>query len=160
MGMDVIGRKPKKEVGKYFRRNVWGWHPLWDYCKKIHPDLVEKVKNGHSNDGDGLGMRDSKKLAKALVHDVFVGAAEKYVTGYKAYNNSLPEEPCKFCAGTGKRTDWPEYCTKEHIESCNGCNSCNGTGKVKSFETWYGLEVEDICEFSEFLYNCGGFKIL
>ena len=52
MGMDVYGKAPTAEVGEYFRRNVWGWRPLWDMCLDLFPELTEKVEYGHSNDGD------------------------------------------------------------------------------------------------------------
>ena len=41
MGMDVYGRKPKNETGEYFRRNVWGWHPLWEYCCEANPEITQ-----------------------------------------------------------------------------------------------------------------------
>jgi hypothetical protein len=28
MGMDVYGRNPTSEAGKYFRANVWSWRPI------------------------------------------------------------------------------------------------------------------------------------
>ena len=57
MGMDVIGKKPKAEVGQYFRNNVWWWHPLWEYVCEVPPALANRVRYGHSNDGDGLRAR-------------------------------------------------------------------------------------------------------
>ena len=38
MGMDVFGKNPTSEVGKYFRRNVWHWRRL--------ADLVCRVRTG------------------------------------------------------------------------------------------------------------------
>jgi len=52
MGMDVYGIAPIAEVGKYFRNNIWWWHPLWNYVQEVAPHLTEGV-NGHFNDGDG-----------------------------------------------------------------------------------------------------------
>jgi hypothetical protein len=28
MGFDVYGKAPTAREGEYFRRNIWGWHPL------------------------------------------------------------------------------------------------------------------------------------
>ena len=37
MGMDVYGKSPTTEVGAYFRKTIWGWHPLWDMCTDLSP---------------------------------------------------------------------------------------------------------------------------
>jgi hypothetical protein len=160
MGMDVFGNNPKNEVGEYFRRNVWGWHPLWEYCQDAHPDIANKVENGHSNDGDGLASADSIKLAKALKKDIRSGSAEKYIQGRNELLNSLPLEDCKYCNTTGKRTwkagEGPNDTSQVQIKTCNGCN---GEGKVKNWSTNYYLDLDDIKDFAEFLENCGGFRI-
>ena len=40
MGMDVTGNNPKTDAGVYFRRNVWGWHPLAELVCKLAPDIA------------------------------------------------------------------------------------------------------------------------
>ena len=65
MGMDVYGKDAKNEKGEYFRRNVWGWRPLWNYCVDNYEDLVGEV-SGHYNDGDGLDEAGSLELAKRI----------------------------------------------------------------------------------------------
>ena len=104
MGMDVYGRNPKNETGEYFRRNVWGWHPLWEYCQDAHPEIANKVEHGHSNSGDGLGSRDSVKLAKLMKEDIRSGFAEKYIKDRQEHLDALPLEDCTYCNTTGKRT--------------------------------------------------------
>ena len=42
MGMDVYGREPEKELGKYFRSNVWWWRPLWNYTAEIDRFYAEQ----------------------------------------------------------------------------------------------------------------------
>ena len=32
MTMDVMGKHPTTEAGEYFRRSVWCWHPLAEFC--------------------------------------------------------------------------------------------------------------------------------
>lgn len=67
MGMDVFGKAPRSETGKYFRRNIRNWHPLARFILDNAPDnLTDKCKYWHSNDGDGLNDEDSKKLAEFL----------------------------------------------------------------------------------------------
>lgn len=80
MGMDIIGRKPTTRKGEYFRNNVWWWHPLWDYCSFVAPEICEKVTHAHSNDGDGLNEYDSKKLAKSLSASIKNGTADMYIS--------------------------------------------------------------------------------
>jgi hypothetical protein len=160
MGMDVYGRKPKNETGEYFRRNVWGWHPLWEYCCEANPEITSKVENGHSNDGDGLNGSDTFKLAKSLKANLASGAAAQYIKERQEFLNSLPLENCKHCETTGKRTwkagEGPNDTQTTQVRTCNGCN---GEGKVKSFATNYHLDLEDIQEFHDFLMSSGGFSI-
>lgn len=171
MGMDVYGKNPANEVGQYFRRNVWGWHPLWGYVEEQHPEIAELVEHAHSNDGDGLGSRDSKKLAKLLKEDLFKGAVEAYIESRNKYLAELPKQDCSICNGTGIRSDnlgvengMPEKELSPEIAIITGrikgwCNACSGEGKKEDWQTNYFLEADDIAEFAEFLENCGGFEI-
>lgn len=171
MGMDVYGKKPKSEVGEYFRRNVWGWRPLWTYVEHNHPEIAELVEHGYSNSGDGLGARDSKKLAKLLMEDYSSGRASEYVIGRDKIISELPFEDCTICETTGIRTDQIGKEAGQHKKELEPdiaiivgrtkgwCNGCNGIGKKENFATSYYLEEVDIKEFSEFLAECGGFEI-
>ena len=173
MGMDVYGNNPKSEVGEYFRRNVWGWRPLWGYCEDNHEDIASKVEYGHSNDGDGLNSIDSKKLSVRLKKDIDSGKAQEYIDQRNEMLKSLPLEDCEYCQKTGKRA-WPKnhmavssvvknneqpYEINSDGEIVIDCNGCQGTGSKKSFLTYYYLDLDDIKEFAEFLSKCGGFKI-
>ncbi len=66
MGMDVCGRKPRSDTGKYFRNNIWWWHPLASFCEYVAPDITAGCKYWHSNDGDGLKAAASVALANKL----------------------------------------------------------------------------------------------
>lgn len=179
MGMDVYGLKPTSEVGKYFRRNVWGWHPLWDYCLDMHPDIAEKVKHGHSNDGDGLGSVNSRKLAKRLKNDVASGVAKKYIEDREAYLAQMPKQTCWLCKGETKIfTESPLTPFVQKLSVSLGCSIpapgdteslaeqkpkdchlCGATGLVDPWDKNYFLVLEDIVEFSNFLEASGGFQI-
>src|SRR5215813_12328976 len=50
MGMDVYGKVPVSECGKYFRDQVRWWHPLATICKLAAPEIAGSCKNWHSND--------------------------------------------------------------------------------------------------------------
>lgn len=171
MGMDVFGKNPTNEVGKYFRRNVWGWRPLWDYALDMHHEIAGVVRNGHSNSGDGLGSADSIKLANALIQDLEDGTAIEYINKRNARLAEIERHTCKWCAGTGIRTDdigienkMPERELEPEMAILLGrthgwCNGCRGEGKTDDIATSYYLDAEDIAEFAEFLKNCGGFSI-
>jgi hypothetical protein len=149
MGMDLNGKKPKNKTGEYFRNNCWWWRPLWDYCCIVSEE-ARSVKYGYSNDGDGLNSVRSRKLAATLLGQIENGAVKRYEKERQARLNALPDEECKFCHGTGKRTD---------MVVVNGCNACLGTGKVRPFEDMYGFSEENVKDFARFLQNCGGFEI-
>jgi len=171
MGMDVYGRNATSEVGEYFRRNVWGWRPLWDYCLERHGKVAGKVKYGHSNDGDGLGKNGSLKLAGLLRQDLADGSAKDYIDQRNAYLAGLERLACELCEGTGIRSDevgvengMPDRELNETDRVLLGrshgwCNGCSGEGKREHFAVSYYLELDDIAEFAEFLENCGGFRI-
>jgi hypothetical protein len=171
MGMDVYGKNPKSETGRYFRRNVWGWRPLWDYVSNQHPEIAELVEYGYSNDGDGLGARNAKKLAKLLMDDFTSGKVAQYVAERNNALAELPFEECNLCDSTGIRTDevgvkmeMPERALTPDISIIVGrdkgwCNGCDGVGKTENFLTSYSLYEEDVKEFAEFLMDSGGFEI-
>lgn len=171
MGMDVYGKNPASTTGEYFRRNVWGWHPLWDFVENNHPEIAELVKHAHSNSGDGLDEEKSIELAKLLMDDYESGKAEEYVAERNKQLSELPYEDCNLCDSTGIRTDeigkangHPTKILDPDIAVIVGrekgwCNACNGIGKRENWATNYYLEAEDVKEFAEFLKDCGGFEI-
>lgn len=172
MGMDVYGQNPKTEEGEYFRANVWGWHPLWDYCMQVHPHLVgDSPEHGHYNDGYGLDAVSASRLGFALEQDVADGRAHAYVNARNRELASLDRPDCKYCDATGIRTDevgvdmgMPDRELDELMAALTGrthgwCNACCGEGKTDHPATNYSLEVSDIDEFAVFLINSGGFGI-
>ncbi|WP_145980684.1 hypothetical protein [Magnetospirillum sp. ME-1] len=78
MGMDVDGENPTSERGEYFRNNIWWWHPLWDFCEYIAPDLIPETNLGHTNDGWGLNARDSISLADRIDQAIADGTAKEF----------------------------------------------------------------------------------
>ncbi len=168
--MDIDGRHPTSEVGKYFRRNVWGWHPLAEYCTKRFPAVTAACRDWHSNDGDGLNATQSKKLAEWIESDLADGMAEAYVKTRDASLADLPNETCEFCKGTGVRADAVGVKESFHVRVINEdnhprrgktgwCNGCNGRGWSRPIDAWYFLRVKDLEEWAAFLHACGGFKI-
>jgi hypothetical protein len=78
MGMDISGKAPASEAGKYFRNNYWWWRPMARYIKAMHPDLYALCTHWESNDGDGLNLEDAKELGNRLLDDVATGRAAAY----------------------------------------------------------------------------------
>jgi hypothetical protein len=171
MGMDVYGKNPTNEVGTYFRRNIWGWRPLWQYVRLNHAELAGHVENGHTNDGDGLDDENSKLLAQEIREAVANGDAQLYIIARGIYLSELPKRTCELCEGTGIRTDavgiehgMPERELAPEIAIITGrthgfCNGCSAEGSKDAWETNYSLELDDLTEFADFLENCGGFEI-
>ncbi len=171
MGMDVYGIAPTEEVGEYFRRNVWGWRPLWNYVEDVHPDIAKFVPYAQSNDGDGLTRMRSVQLADLLDGDIESGKAQEYIDTRDRVIAEIPMEPCEFCDSTGVRADEVgveagmnvrklDKETAEKVGREHGtCNGCNGLGEREPFQRWYVLELEDIKEFSAFVRASGGFEI-
>lgn len=171
MGMDVIGKNKNSEVGSYFRRNVWGWRPLWQYVEIVHSDLAAKVEYGQSNDGDGLNAGDSRELARRLREDLEFGVADRYILERNEVLAEMPRESCDLCHGTGIRDDevgkefgHPTQELAPEVQIVTGrthgyCNACSGYGDKPNWETHYWLERNDLKEFADFLAECDGFEI-
>jgi hypothetical protein len=78
MGMDVIGKNPRSEVGSYFGNNIWRWSSLAEYVCWVAPDIASKCTRWHSNDGDGLSEADSRMLANILQIEIDSGRTGAY----------------------------------------------------------------------------------
>jgi hypothetical protein len=150
MGFDLYGRAPLAEVGTYFRNSVWWWHPLWKYCCTVQPALLEAVRHGHSNDGDGLDAEGARTLAEVLSDALQSGHTAQYAAAYEAELAALPDEVCDLCKGTGERHD-------QYVAGT--CNRCGGKGAVRPSATWYPFSVDNVRAFRDFLEHCGGFQI-
>tara|TARA_R110000744_G_scaffold33190_10_gene77454 strand:+ start:298 stop:789 length:492 start_codon:yes stop_codon:yes gene_type:complete len=162
MGFDLYGTKVRDSgakldynnpvEGQYFRANVWFWRPLWNLACEIGEDILTEtdIESGQFNDGHHISESKSMALANLFKKMIEKGEHHTIVAMLDADKNTLPLEKCSHCDGTGQRDD--EYVQGE-------CNGCEGTGEKESFETWYGLHVEGIEEFENFLRHSGGFRI-
>lgn len=171
MGMDVYGKKPKTEEGQYFRSNVWYWRPLWIYCEFIAPQLTQKVEYAQSNDGDGLGSVDARKLGFLLKKSIENGTAQKYIDDYYQFVESAPDEDC-YCISSSSlvanvlqlsyvydgEIPFPKDSPSEPVPNPE-CHTCNGSGKKKTHFADYHMDINHVSSFANFLMNCGGFQI-
>ncbi|MBR0693639.1 hypothetical protein [Bradyrhizobium lablabi] len=159
MGMDVIGKKPSTEEGKYFRNNVWWWRPLAGYCCEVAPEITSKCTYWQSNDGDGLGKRDAIKLADVLQKEIESGRTLSFQRRYTSAQEMTANEPCPICAGTGTRLPVPHRGAGDPKTTGIKCNGCDGNGTRRPYSTDYPFDVENVQKFVAFLRGCGGFQI-
>src|SRR4051812_45074191 len=81
MGMDVYGKKPTSEDGRYFRANVWSWRPIHQLCEIV---LKRDFPSWAFNDGDGLETQEEcNQLADGL---------ERYLAQFPAEEISLESD--------------------------------------------------------------------
>jgi len=170
MGMDVIGVRPRGEVGEYFRNNIWWWHPLWQYCNQIAPRICAPCE-GSTNDGDGLTAARAEALAELLERSIQDGRCQRHLEEFRAWQEAISKEPCRWCGATGVRRDDvgvqqgmdTKVLDAEDVErlgrSTGWCNGCSGTGTTDPTGRWYGFSTENVESFVAFLRHCGGFRI-
>lgn len=171
MGMDVFGKAPTNEKGKYFRNNVWYWRPLADLCQALAPDICAPCEHWQSNDGDGLDASGAEALGTVLRKRLADGTIASLLAERDKLLAELPDEPCELCSGTGIRSDdigrkdgQPDKiitAPPDHprLGQKGWCNACDGRGTRRPFATNYPCDVENVTEFADFLEACGGFEI-
>ncbi len=164
MGMDVYGKKPKNEAGKYFRNNVWWWHPLADYIIEQHPDLAAGCEYWHSNDGGGLNARKAVKLADAWTPIWSPGR-------WRSMPWSMPRRwplclarsaPCApVRAFAPMRSACSTATTSRGIRRrvAAGATGARGIGTRDPWAASYPFDVDNVREFATFVRASGGFEI-
>lgn len=159
MGMDVHGKRPTTEAGKYFGNNIWWWRPLASYVCEVAPDIAKKCSYWQSNDGDGLGEGDSAKLADRLQQEIDSGRTARYAQVRQSEIERMANERCPLCEGTGTRKPVPHRGAGNPKAGGIRCNQCGGDGHVRPEIENYPFNVENVQEFVTFLRGCGGFEI-
>jgi hypothetical protein len=151
MGMDVAGKRPRSEAGKYFCKNLWSWSPL-AYCCAVAPEITQACKYWQSNDGDGLDDVGAIALANTLEREIRSDRTALYEKAQAAVAKIL----CNLCAGSGIR-----FQLVRAISNDGGipCNRCQGDGYVTPIHTQSPFSAENVKEFVTFLRECGGLEI-
>jgi hypothetical protein len=152
--MNVFGKTPVSEQGYCFRRTVWEWEPLWQYCEELAPDLIPADNLGHANDGWGLDEPGALLLADRLAQALDSGKAQQHEEHHTARLMALRPEPCMLCGGTGYRAKPPR-----RGPGTLPCARCGGKGLVANSATDFSFSVENVRAFVAFLWGCGGFRI-
>ena len=96
-----------KNVGAYFRNNVWWWRPLWNYVTELCDDILteEDIEHGHSNSGRLIDQEKCLVIAKRLVDELQSGRVTLYKEVRQRHLERLPQEDCDLCNATGVRND-------------------------------------------------------
>ena len=146
----------EENCGTYFRNNVWGWRPLWNFVTSVCSDiLTEKdMEAGCYNDGHEISKTKADRIAKKLYNLIEKGDVEAYESAYKRDIDSLEQIDCYLCDATGKRQAPPETGAGERE-----CNGCNGTGKKDDWAKSYPFDKDNVRQFANFCANSGGFAI-
>jgi hypothetical protein len=176
MGMDVYGREPEKEIGEYFRSNVWWWRPLWNYTAKMDrfyarrknaSQLISKklFELGHYNDGEGLKTKKAcQNLVKRLQWSIDEGLLSEYqkmidesIKVAKENNAKVQKEldalKKKVAKETGKKNLAPrDYPQKYYVE-------WEIIYKKFDHNDSYPFSQEHVEEWIKFLKYCGGFRV-
>ena len=154
--MKAIEEYQEKNVGAYFRNNVWWWRPLWNFVTATCDDLLTEkdMEQGTLNGGHKISKTKAGKIAKRLYDLIKDGRVKEYEEGYKEHLASLEQVDCAVCDATGKRQEPPK--TGAGDRECNGCN---GTGKRDDWNKSYPFSEDNVCEFANFCANSGGFTI-
>ena len=150
MGMDVSGKDPVSETGSYFRNNCWWWRPLWQYCHRVAPELIDEETwtSGSYNDGAGLEADAAAKLGVKLLALIEEGSTKQWENDYLKYLDSLPDENCRVCNNNNRG-----HSKKKE------CRSCDGKGIRNNWAKSYPFDVENVREFAKFCIDSGGFEI-
>jgi len=144
--------------GVYFRNNVWWWRPLWSFVSGMCADiLTEKdIESGSYNDGHKISKTKAKKIAARLRK--IDKDLEDHQIGHERHMDSIPDEDCNLCYGTGRRND-DIGVSARNADPNYTCNGCNGKGTRRPFETSYPFNAENVREFERFCEKSGGFEI-
>ena len=164
MGMDVYGRKPKNETGEYFRANVWSWKPIHYLCfvatQKYedttgYDDLIpfKTLQGMQFNQGDGL--RSERKCE--FLSQFFQGVVDCFFDP-----SVIPHEhKVSDDLSIGVNKDGEFYMDVGRYIDTEGKILSEEEGKDPNTEKQspYTVTKEHLQEFSEFLKNCGGFRV-
>jgi len=101
------GEAPKDERGKYSKIAAGHGDRLEFRLRVLHDVLTEKDHNaGHYNDGYLIEKQRAERIAKRLRELCASGRVLDFEREYKLHMDSIPDEPCRQCAGTGYPARW------------------------------------------------------
>lgn len=135
MGMDVYGRKPKSEAGKYFRANIWSWRPIHRLVAELCGDLLDEETLVGMGYNQGSGPR-SANVCRQMA-DRFDEWLEHNTEGAVIEHASMRVD------ADGRFVSDKELAANPSLET----------------RSPYAVEDEDLKEWVAFLRACGGFEV-
>jgi len=156
--------------GDYFRANVWGWRPIWEFVYEVCPDILteEDYKRGQYNDNHLIEENRAKDIAKRLREKMDLARERQKKFEAEAPNkehfNKMLEDAARFifeniskpkselitCPGDMQIHDPENYERWEKLSHY---------GNLKFDEMSYPINAEWIEEFANFAEHSGGFRI-
>ena len=150
MGFDVYGIEPTNETGEYFRNSVWWWRLLANFVLDVCDIPEEEAKSWHYNDQQCVSKETALHIADRLQELVESGEVKRYAEERDKWLESLPDEQCDWCHGTGQRDEKYAYAQ---------CAACKGKGMKKPWVTLYPFDEKNVVNFMAFCRDSGGFVI-
>ena len=134
MGMDVCGRNPTSDAGKYFRASVWSWRPIQSLIYELCRDLLDEETLAGIGFNSGAGPADQATCTKMAAR--FALWMEHHVDGHKVDlgMNVAPD---------GRLLFGEEIADHPDLE----------------YETAHQVDDDHLKEWIEFLRHCGGFEV-
>lgn len=130
MGMDVYGRNPSDECGRYFRASALSWPTLMLLTLKLCcPDLVNKDQFSAMMRGSGAGP-DNQDACSAI--------ADRFEQWLAAQNGHV--------------------FTAEYVSTAS-VNAATPPHPPKSDAEMYRVDRQLLEQWIEFLRHCGGFEV-
>lgn len=148
MGMDVYGKNPKNESGKYFRANCWSWRPIHTLIQSANnicvPPLINEKTLDSMNYNDGAGLKDQESC------DLLADKLENLITDIDAMKRIFSKiEYDKDSESHVFYLDLGTYVDRK------GRFADSGDDLVPAYWT----NTEHVQKFITFLRNCGGFEV-
>src|SRR5262249_22633636 len=134
MGMDVYGRKPTSEAGKYFRANVWSWSPIHSLIVELCSDLLDEKTLRLLAFNDGAGPKGQK---------ICTEMANRFERWMEHHTEGLRLESDLRVTKEGRLVGEEELAKDPDLET----------------ESPFEVADEHLKKWIEFLRNCGGFRV-
>lgn len=134
MGMDVYGKKPRCEAGKYFRANIWSWPPIHALIEELCSDLLDEETLAKLSFNDGAGPKDQQTCTKM---------AQRFEMWMEQNTEGLKLDLGMRVTKSGRLV------SEEEVEN----------HPDEELDSPYEVSDDHLKEWIEFLRNCGGFEV-
>ena len=156
--------------GDYFRANVWGWRPIWNFVCEVCPDILseEDFERGQYNDNHLIEEDRAKDIAKRLREKMDLARDRQKKYEAEAPNkekfNKMLEDAASFIFNKISKP-------KSELITCPGDMETHDPENYKRWETLthydnikfdemsYPIDADLIEEFANFAEHSGGFRI-